>query len=248
MGGAAGGLGQSDARAQARPRAARAGDDDAAADAAAPAAGRRGPNVALTRGRTADNVVLAGCFVDDVTALYGGTRLGRQELDGELIEDVEGALWTRAMIERGGRLERRRRRVRLRGERSLDARRDRGRSAGERRRRRVRDRGLRARARRDRLCARRPLGVAGFRPRAGRGRWCARPRTGARTGWWSRPTRAARWSRACCAAVDSALPVRPVRARYGKGRRAEPVSRLVRARQGEVRRARFPSSRTSSAG
>ncbi len=30
---------------------------------------------------------------------YGGTRLGRQELDGELIEDRADALWTRAMIE-----------------------------------------------------------------------------------------------------------------------------------------------------
>jgi len=57
-------------------------------------------DVALTRGRTADNVLLAENFVDYVTALYGGTRLGRQELDGELIEDVEGALWTRALIEK----------------------------------------------------------------------------------------------------------------------------------------------------
>src|SRR3546814_1685461 len=32
--------------------------------------------------------------------LDGGTRLVRQELDGELLEDVEGALWTRALIER----------------------------------------------------------------------------------------------------------------------------------------------------
>src|SRR3546814_14543065 len=32
--------------------------------------------------------------------LYGGTRLGRQELSGELLEDVEGALWTRALVER----------------------------------------------------------------------------------------------------------------------------------------------------
>lgn len=32
--------------------------------------------------------------------LYGGTRLGRQELGGELLEDVEGALWTRALVER----------------------------------------------------------------------------------------------------------------------------------------------------
>ena len=30
---------------------------------------------------------------------YGGTRLGRQELDGELFDDTPGALWTRAMIE-----------------------------------------------------------------------------------------------------------------------------------------------------
>ena len=31
---------------------------------------------------------------------YGGTRLGRQELDGEMLEDVEGALWTRGLVER----------------------------------------------------------------------------------------------------------------------------------------------------
>jgi phage terminase large subunit-like protein len=30
---------------------------------------------------------------------YGGTRLGRQELDGELLGEAEGALWTRAMID-----------------------------------------------------------------------------------------------------------------------------------------------------
>ena len=32
-------------------------------------------------------------------AAYGGTRLGRQELDGELLGEAEGALWTRDMIE-----------------------------------------------------------------------------------------------------------------------------------------------------
>jgi len=31
---------------------------------------------------------------------YAGTRLGRQELDAELLEDTEGALWTRAGIDR----------------------------------------------------------------------------------------------------------------------------------------------------
>jgi phage terminase large subunit-like protein len=56
-------------------------------------------DVEVTRGRTAHNVLLAESFVDYVSELYGGTRLGRQELDGELIEDVEGALWSREMME-----------------------------------------------------------------------------------------------------------------------------------------------------
>ena len=56
--------------------------------------------VTVTRGRTADNAAhLPAAFIDAVTTAYGGTRLGRQELDGELIEDVVGALWTREMIE-----------------------------------------------------------------------------------------------------------------------------------------------------
>ncbi len=54
----------------------------------------------VTRGATQENVRnLSPAFVADMDALYGGTRLGRQELNGELIEDVAGALWTRAMIE-----------------------------------------------------------------------------------------------------------------------------------------------------
>ncbi|HYW14986.1 MAG TPA: terminase family protein [Allosphingosinicella sp.] len=56
---------------------------------------------AKTRGRTSDNAAhLAGAFLADVEREYGGTRLGRQELDGELIEDVEGSLWPRDLIER----------------------------------------------------------------------------------------------------------------------------------------------------
>jgi phage terminase large subunit-like protein len=57
-------------------------------------------DVALTRGRTADAALLAPGVVDYLTGLYGGTRFGRQELDGELIEDVEGSLWPRDLIER----------------------------------------------------------------------------------------------------------------------------------------------------
>lgn len=58
------------------------------------------PNVAVTRLRTEDNTGnLAAGFVETLAARYGGTRLGRQELDGELVEDREDALWSRDMIE-----------------------------------------------------------------------------------------------------------------------------------------------------
>lgn len=57
-------------------------------------------SVAITRGRTLDNDLnLPDAFLTAIIRDYGGTRLGRQELDGELIEEPEGALWTRAMIE-----------------------------------------------------------------------------------------------------------------------------------------------------
>ena len=57
------------------------------------------PAVRVTGGRTADNPHLPAAFVEEVTARYGGTRLGRQELLGEIVEDVEGALWTRSLVE-----------------------------------------------------------------------------------------------------------------------------------------------------
>jgi phage terminase large subunit-like protein len=58
------------------------------------------PGVVLRGGKTEDNANLPADFVATMQALYGGTRLGRQEIDGELITDVEGALWTRDLIER----------------------------------------------------------------------------------------------------------------------------------------------------
>jgi phage terminase large subunit-like protein len=42
---------------------------------------------------------LPGGHLAAMKAAYGGTRLGRQDLDGELIEDVQGALWTRETME-----------------------------------------------------------------------------------------------------------------------------------------------------
>ena len=55
---------------------------------------------AVTGGRTAENVHVSDDYQEEMVELYGGTRLERQELSGELIEDFEGALWTREMIER----------------------------------------------------------------------------------------------------------------------------------------------------
>lgn len=62
---------------------------------------REGRGVAVTRGRTRDNAAnLAPGFVEAIEARYGGTRLGRQELDGEYLSDVPGALWQREWIDR----------------------------------------------------------------------------------------------------------------------------------------------------
>jgi phage terminase large subunit-like protein len=58
------------------------------------------PEVIKTRLSTHENAVnLAAGFVAALKRRYGGTTLGRQELGGELIEDREDALWSRAMIE-----------------------------------------------------------------------------------------------------------------------------------------------------
>jgi phage terminase large subunit-like protein len=56
------------------------------------------PAVKVARGKTADNLATPDDFRAAMEAEYRGTRFGRQELDGELIEDVAGALWTRALI------------------------------------------------------------------------------------------------------------------------------------------------------
>lgn len=60
------------------------------------------PMVVVTRGRTVENRDnLAAAFLEQIIRHYEGTRLGRQELDAELLEDVPGALWSRAIIEAG---------------------------------------------------------------------------------------------------------------------------------------------------
>ena len=60
---------------------------------------RDDPATAATVGRMADNLHLPEAAVGEAYRRYAGTRLGRQELDGRLFDEVQGALWTRALIE-----------------------------------------------------------------------------------------------------------------------------------------------------
>ena len=58
------------------------------------------PLTHLTRGSTYDNLHnLADSFAKRIIARYEGTRLGRQELHAEILDDVVGALWQRSDIE-----------------------------------------------------------------------------------------------------------------------------------------------------
>lgn len=60
------------------------------------------PSTVVTRASTYDNLDnLAPIFRDEVLALYEGTSLGRQEIDGDVVDAVEGALWQQAMIDAG---------------------------------------------------------------------------------------------------------------------------------------------------
>jgi predicted phage terminase large subunit-like protein len=61
---------------------------------------REGKDVVITRGRTKDNASnLAPQFLKTIVSRFQGTRLGRQELDGELLTDTPGALWSAANLE-----------------------------------------------------------------------------------------------------------------------------------------------------
>ena len=58
-------------------------------------------NTFVTGGSTFDNAAnLAGTYLEAVKAQYEGTRLGRQELYAEVLEEAEGALWTTEMLEK----------------------------------------------------------------------------------------------------------------------------------------------------
>ena len=57
--------------------------------------------VIITRGSTMDNSGnLSAAYLDAIKGVYEGTRLAQQELYGEMLDQVEGALWTDELIER----------------------------------------------------------------------------------------------------------------------------------------------------
>lgn len=62
----------------------------------------REPGTHFTRGNMRENAAnLAKKFLQQIERKYGGTRLGRQEIDAEILDDNPGALWKReAHIER----------------------------------------------------------------------------------------------------------------------------------------------------
>ncbi len=62
------------------------------------------PETHVTRGALFDNRAnLSGGYLSNMRDLYEGTRMARQELHGELLEDVEGALWSREWFDRDRR-------------------------------------------------------------------------------------------------------------------------------------------------
>jgi phage terminase large subunit-like protein len=183
---------------------------------------------AVSRGRTADNLNLPSAFVERMEAEYRGTRKGREELDGELIEDVEGALWTRGLIERSrqsGTLPREFSRVVV----GVDPPASAGGDAC----------GIVA-------CALDGDGIGyvlgdrsvrGLSPEG----W-AREAVAAAEAWGAgcvvvEKNQGGDMATSVLKTADPALPVRPVHARFGKGDRAEPVAMLF-----ETGKARFAGS------
>jgi phage terminase large subunit-like protein len=62
--------------------------------------GRNDGSVHVTRGSTWENAAnLSATALLELKRRYEGTRLGRQELEGEVLEDIEGALWQRSLID-----------------------------------------------------------------------------------------------------------------------------------------------------
>jgi phage terminase large subunit-like protein len=209
------------------------------------------PWTVRTGGRSADNATLPPSFLDMMAATYGGTRLGRQELDGELVEDLDGALWTRALIEQcrvppilagTGRL-----RPAGRAPGGTGAVPGRHSRSGEELVRVVVGVDPPATAAGDAcgivVCALGADGLGyvladrsagGLSPEGWAGRVAATAEAWGAERVAVENNQGGEMVESVLRAVDPALPVRPVRARYGKSQRAEPVAILF-----ERGRARF---------
>ncbi|MEI2805101.1 DNA-packaging protein [Albidovulum sp.] len=62
----------------------------------------KNPSTVLTQAPTeANRAYLAASFLEEVRTRYAGTRTEREELDGVLLEEAEGALWTTARLDAG---------------------------------------------------------------------------------------------------------------------------------------------------
>ncbi len=159
------------------------------------------PGTRMARLSTRDNSKnLAPGFIAALEARYGGTRLGRQELDGELIEDRSDGLWKRAQIEALT--------VRSYGPLArivvaVDP--PSGTGAGSCCG--IVVAGLESGPDgRGRAVVLADASVEGRSPAAGPRWWPAATGVSRPTGWWPKSTRAARWWPRCCAA--SMLPCR----------------------------------------
>lgn len=61
---------------------------------------QRSDGVVMTRGATMDNANnLATPFLNEIKRRYEGSRLGRQELEAEILDDAPGAFWTRRILD-----------------------------------------------------------------------------------------------------------------------------------------------------
>ena len=186
------------------------------------------PRTAVTRASTHANAAhLSPAFLDEVVARYAGTRLGRQEIDGEIIEDRADALWSRALIE-AARVPAAPPLLRIVVGVDPPASARPGSDACGIVAAGIAEDGVD-------LCAggrdRAALAPHGWASAAVALYGGSRP-----TRWSPRSTRAATWCAPVLRQVDPQLPVRTVHATRGKWLRAEPVAHALRAGPGQARR------------
>ena len=170
----------------------------------------------LTKMKTSDNNALAAAFLTAIVARYENSVLGRQELEGELIEDLPDALWNRGMFRAGDGAGRERTVV------GVDPP-----ATGNRRSDRC---GIVVAAKRgDEAVVLADLSFGPAHPDAWARRAVAAFHEFAADCIVAETNQGGEMVRAVIAQVDREVPVREVRARQGKWVRAEPVAALYAA-------------------